>query len=126
MNNLPIGHGELILVIDDESSILEIIRFFLESLNYNVLTADNGREAIALYTENKDVIKAILLDNDLPVINGEKTFKIITSMSSDVKIIIMSGSSCDELKQKYKTAHAFIPKPFEFRNLLIVLDEVLK
>jgi nitrogen-specific signal transduction histidine kinase len=51
--DLPLGHGELILVVDDEESIREITRGTLETFGYTVLTAGDGTEALALYADKK-------------------------------------------------------------------------
>jgi len=56
---LPTGHGEGILVVDDEAPIREITKTALEAHNYKVLTASNGIEAIELYAQHKDEISGI-------------------------------------------------------------------
>ena len=56
------GHGELILVADDESAICEILKTALETYNYRVITASDGVEALALYSQHKDEIKVVLTD----------------------------------------------------------------
>lgn len=53
---LPLGHQEVILVVDDEATILEITKTALLAHNYKVLTANGGIEAIALYTEHPNEI----------------------------------------------------------------------
>src|ERR1700752_315888 len=60
--DLPLGHGELILVVDDEESIREITRGTLETFGYRVLTASDGTEALALYADKKNEIAAVLTD----------------------------------------------------------------
>jgi two-component system, cell cycle sensor histidine kinase and response regulator CckA len=122
---LPRGNGEVILVIDDELSILEITKYFLESLNFKAITSSNGDEAIRLFAENKDNIRIVLLDNDLPIITGEEIYKSIYSMNPDVKIIIMSGSNYDDLKHSYGSFHSFISKPFQLKDLIIQIHKAL-
>ncbi|NJM17325.1 MAG: PAS domain S-box protein [Richelia sp. SM1_7_0] len=59
---IPEGKGELILLADDEMSIRDITKASLEKHNYQVLTASNGIEAIALYAQNQNEISAVLMD----------------------------------------------------------------
>lgn len=62
---MPPGHGELILVVDDEAAIREITKTSLETYNYKVLTANDGIEAIALYAEHREKISVVLMDSTL-------------------------------------------------------------
>ena len=59
---LPRGAGETVLVVDDETSILSITSETLQAFGYNVVTASNGAEAVALYAQKKETISAILTD----------------------------------------------------------------
>src|SRR5262249_51740975 len=72
-HDLPSGHGELVLVVDDESAIREITRSTLEAYNYSVLTASDGTEAIALYAQNRDIVKVVLTDMMMPFLDGPAT-----------------------------------------------------
>ena len=60
--DLPLGQGELILVVDDEESIREITRGTLETFGYSVLTASDGTEALAIYADRKNEIAVVLTD----------------------------------------------------------------
>ncbi|HEY9641211.1 MAG TPA: PAS domain S-box protein, partial [Coleofasciculaceae cyanobacterium] len=67
---LPQGQGELILVVDDESAILQSTRAILETYHYQVLTARNGTEAIAIYTQYQQDIALVLVDMMMPDMDG--------------------------------------------------------
>src|SRR5688572_13248783 len=60
--DMPLGNGELILVVDDEESIREITRGTLETFGYSVLTASDGTEALAIYADKKNDIAVVLTD----------------------------------------------------------------
>src|SRR5262249_14270879 len=62
----PRGRGECILVVDDEGHIREITRRQLEAYGYRVLTARDGDEALARYTEHQQEIHAVLTDLMMP------------------------------------------------------------
>jgi CheY-like chemotaxis protein len=124
---LPMGHGELILVVDDEVPIQEVTKETLESYGYKVLTASDGAEAIALYAENKEKIQVVLLDIMMPYMDGPATIRALQKLNPQVKIIAASG-----LKINGKAAEmagggvkTFLSKPYTAEKLLKTLAEVL-
>ncbi|MDJ0555967.1 MAG: PAS domain S-box protein [Microcoleaceae cyanobacterium MO_207.B10] len=121
------GKGELILVVDDEVSICEVIKTSLEAYNYQVATASNGLEAIALYTQYKDEIEAVLIDMMMPGLNGVVTMNSLQEINPQVKIITTSGLSNSELVNLAKDAgvNEFLSKPFSSDELLLALHRVL-
>jgi two-component system, cell cycle sensor histidine kinase and response regulator CckA len=124
----PTGHGELILVVDDEDSIREITKSSLENYGYKVLTACDGIEAIALYTQHKENISVVLVDMMMPAIDGPTTIGVLRKINPQVKIIGVSGlvlnpKMIEHLGNSVKT---FLPKPYTsdelLRNLQLVLS----
>jgi CheY-like chemotaxis protein len=67
---LPLGNGELILVVDDEASIREITKETLEASGYRVLTGNDGTEAIALYATHAQNIALVITDMMMPYMSG--------------------------------------------------------
>jgi two-component system cell cycle sensor histidine kinase/response regulator CckA len=123
---LPVGNGEFILVAEDEVSICEITRSTLEAYGYKVLTAENGEQAVALYDENKDKIKVVLMDMMMPIMDGQTSVRAIRKINPEVKIIAVSGLT--EKSRLEKIAHytnAFLPKPYTAMRLLKTIDGVL-
>jgi two-component system, cell cycle sensor histidine kinase and response regulator CckA len=127
--DIPIvdGNGELILFVDDELAITEVAKNTLENYNYQVLTANNGIEAIAIYVQNKFEIKVVITDLMMPSLDGITTIRTLKKIKPDVKIIAMSGS--DRSKDKAKAlefgVQDFLVKPFTANDLLSVLHRVL-
>ncbi|MDL5503075.1 MAG: response regulator, partial [Candidatus Methanoperedens sp.] len=111
---LSVGHGELILVAEDEGSIREITSSTLETYGYKVLTADDGAAAVALYAQNKDKIKVVLMDMMMPVMDGETSIRAIRKINHGVKVIVVSGlAEKDKLAKIESTrAQAILPKPY--------------
>ena len=127
---LPRGHGELILVVDDEASIAFIAKETLESYGYKVLVAGDGAEALAIYAQHKDDIKAVLLDMAMPVMDGPATIRVLQKVNPKVRIIGTSGlSSGHNAGHRDMNAvsgvQAFLSKPFTAEKLLTTLSEVL-
>jgi PAS domain S-box-containing protein len=125
---LPTGHGELVLVVDDEDSIREITKTSLETYGYKVITACDGIEAIALYTQQKENISVVLVDMMMPSIDGPTTIGVLRKINPQVKIIGVSGlvlnpKMIEHLGNSVKT---FLPKPYTsdelLRNLQLVLS----
>jgi PAS domain S-box-containing protein len=127
-NELPIGHGELILVVDDEDSIREITQKLLETYGYKVLAATDGIEAIALYTQHKEKISVVLIDMMMPLMDGPTTIGVLQKINPQVKIIGISGLVLSPKIIKYlgNSIKTFLPKPYTsdelLRNLQLVLS----
>ncbi|MBW4546249.1 MAG: response regulator [Symplocastrum torsivum CPER-KK1] len=125
---LPIGHEELILVVDDEVAIREITKTSLEAYNYKVMTACDGIEAVALYAEHRDKISVVLTDMMMPSMDGLTTIRTLRKINPQVKIIAISGlASSDKLAAVIGTGvKTFLSKPFTTQELLKTLDGLLR
>ncbi len=124
---LPIGHGELVLVAEDEDSVREVTVSTLKDYGYKVLTANDGADAVALYAQNKDKIKVVLMDMMMPVMDGYASIKAIRKINPQVKVIVVSGlAEKDKLVKIESTrAQAILPKPYTAEKLLKTIHEVL-
>ena len=108
-----------ILVIDDESSILSITGETLQAYGYNVLTASNGAEGVAIYATKQKKIAIVLTDLSMPVMDGRATIYAILKINPKAKIIAMSGMDEAESVAKASTAGIkhFISKPYTAATL---------
>ncbi|MBV8152484.1 MAG: response regulator, partial [Candidatus Eremiobacteraeota bacterium] len=100
-----------ILVVDDESAILQTLRFNLERSGYAVSTAFDGRTALALVgTERPDLV---ILDIMLPVLDGIATCKEIRKQNS-VPIIMLTAKDqeIDKVLALELGADDYVTKPF--------------
>ncbi len=116
-----------ILVIDDEHHILELIQFNLENNGFEVLTCDNGEDAVTTAI-NKD-IDLIILDLMLPGINGIEVCKRIKESSDNNTPIIMltaKGEENDKIQGLDIGADDYMTKPFSIRELLARIKAVLR
>ena len=128
---LPRGHGELILVVDDEASIAFIAKATLESHDYKVMTAGDGAEALAIYAQHKHEIGAVLLDMAMPIMDGPATIRVLQKVNPKVRIIGTSGLSSvhnvgQNDTQTVPGIQGFLPKPFTAEKLLSTLGKVLE
>ncbi len=121
------GHGEVILVVDDEDSIREVTKTSLEAYGYQVLVASDGIEAVALYTQQKDNISAVLIDMMMPSMDGPTTIRVLQKIDPQVKIIGVSGlvSNHKMIELVGNSVKTFLPKPYTSTELLKNLQLVL-
>jgi len=114
-----------ILVVDDEIKIIEVVKSYLESKGFKVLTAINGKDALDVFA-NKN-ISLILLDLMLPDIQGEEVCAIIRKKSR-VPIIMVTAKieESDQLKGLNNGADDYITKPFSLKTLHARVEAVLR
>ncbi|HEX3033690.1 MAG TPA: ATP-binding protein, partial [Thermodesulfobacteriota bacterium] len=128
IEKLPLGNGELILVVDDEASIRETAKATLKTYGYRVITASDGAEAVALYTHNKEDIKLVIIDMMMPIMDGPTTIRTLRDINPQIRIIAVSGlAEKDKLIEvgKAEVQHAFIPKPYTAEVLLKTVQSFL-
>ncbi len=120
------GEGTILLV-DDEEMILEVGKPMLERLGYGVLAAESGKEAIAVYQKNVDLIRGVILDMIMPEMSGGETFDRLKAINPEVKVLLSSGYSINGRAQEIlnRGCHGFIQKPFNLGDLSQRIGEML-
>lgn len=126
-SGLPRGNNELVLVVDDEESILNLAQNVLKRFGYRVLLAPNGVEAVALYARRQKEVDAVITDMVMPVMDGPATIVALKAINPNVKIIGSSGLASQDGVAKAEEAgiRHFIPKPYTAETMLNVLREAL-
>ncbi len=120
------GHGESILVVEDEEEILELTKRILEKHGYKVITASDGKEAITLYLQHKEEIKVVIIDVMMPVMDGSASIRELHKVNPEIKIIAISGLiEKNKLAEVADLANAFLSKPYTSKKLLQTIHEVL-
>lgn len=115
---VPATEEGLILLIDDSPTVVEALGDVLELLGYGVISAENGQEGVTLFEEHQDDISLVILDMNMPVMNGEETLERLRSLEPEVKIIISSGVRDAEVKRRcagHDGLH-FLHKPYDFHT----------
>ncbi|KGG79752.1 response regulator transcription factor [Caloranaerobacter azorensis] len=117
-----------ILIVDDEEHIIELIRFNLETNGYQVITANDGNEALKKIREEKPNL--VILDLMLPSIDGIEICKILRKDEETEKLpIIMLTAKSEEIDMILGLeigADDYITKPFSVRELLARIKAVLR
>jgi len=108
----------VVLLADDDDMCLEVCARMLQRLGIDVLQARDGREAVDIYRNNKDVIDLVILDMQMPH-NGAMAFEKIRALHVEVKIIVASGYVEEDLIGELlaKGCRGFIQKPFGIEKL---------
>jgi CheY-like chemotaxis protein len=119
------GNGTVLLV-DDEETVRAIGSEMLRELGFEVVTAEDGRHALEIFTEKSDFL-CVILDLTMPRMDGEQTFRELRKLSPDLKIIMSSGYNEQEINQKFagKGLAGFIQKPYTISELSKVLISVV-
>ena len=119
---------ESVLIVDDQDMILTVAGDMLKALGYKVFTAQGGKEALAIYNENKKSIDVVILDMIMPSMSGGETFDKLKAINPDVRVILSSGYSINgqatEIMQR--GCNGFIQKPFNIKELSQKIREVLE
>lgn len=115
-----------ILVIDDSAAIREALTDILTSeTEAAVYTAANGHEALRILQQSRG-IALILLDMNMPVMNGEQTYQKVQEIAPQVKVIVSSSLSPAEARSRFGEWElpAFLQKPYDLRTLLNLVQLV--
>lgn len=126
-DELVLGSGETVLVVDDERTIREVNQAALEAYNYRVLTAADGIEAIALHVEHKLDIRLAVVDLMMPVMDGKTAISTLKKINPQIKIIAVSGLVANHQVAETigNEIDVFLPKPYSARDLVKAIQEVL-
>lgn len=114
-----------ILVVDDDKHILEYIKRIFEIFGFHikVIEAMNGKEAVEL--AQKHFPNLIIMDIEMPVMDGMKALKILKSesLTSEIPVIACTGRAFAEDKERFlhEGFNGFISKPFRITDFM---DEV--
>ena len=121
------GNGEMILVVDDEKPILQVTRMALEQQDYDVVTASDGPEALAIFAQKMSAIDLVLTDIQLPHMDGVNLIRTLKKMKPDITVIASTGqgeNDCDSQLQALGVNH-LLTKPYDTQKLLGTLRGAL-
>ena len=87
----PPGAERTILIADDDPDVLELTSTTLESHGYRVLRARDGSEALEIFAEESDRVSGVLCDQDMPILDGLATLRVMARMAPEVKLLLITG-----------------------------------
>ena len=120
------GNG-VVMVVDDDKQILDIAANILEEFGYNVLTANNGLEAMDVYRDNGANVDLIILDMSMPILSGQQTLSRIREINPTQKVIMASGFAQDDRIEDFKGLGPveLIQKPYSMYELGAKIKEII-
>jgi len=114
----PGGH-ETILLVEDESSILEMVTTMLSNLGYEVLSTSSPSEALVIARKHRRRIRLLITDVVMPELNGRDLAWSLKRIIPDLRCLFMSGYTSEVIAHQgvLEDGVHFIPKPFTSRGL---------
>jgi PAS domain S-box-containing protein len=108
------GHGEMVLLVEDDPMVMEMSKGMLQKLNYTVVSASSPEEAIKLAAEHAGKIVLLLTDVIMPEMNGKDLANKLRSSYPNLKCIFMSGYTADIVAHQgfLDEGVQFLQKPF--------------
>ena len=118
---------QMILLVDDQSDILQICKQMLENKGYSVLTALSPREAIDLAMQYTGTITLLVTDVIMPDMSGSQLLKELQTIIPDLKALFMSGYTFDYIAHRFERIESvkFIEKPFSVNAFIKIVQEVI-
>ena len=122
------GAGATLLFVDDETIQLHLMEKVLEREGYRVLTASDGAEAVEMHLRHQDEIAIVILDLQLPKINGWEAFQLMRKIQPRLKALFATGFAPPEIEAKLTQGEigGIILKPYELDKVLEKISEILQ
>ena len=130
---LPVG-GDLdwcgsgtVLLVDDEHVVRNVARRILEKIGFEVVVASDGLEALQVFDKHRGDIDLVILDLDMPRLDGRQTFDRLRQVDDEVPILLCSGYGREFAAARFESncVSAFLEKPYTVGALRRKLREVL-
>lgn len=121
------SNGRKILIVDDESTILELLGEMVQSLGFTPILAGEGPAAVKLFSEHHASIDVVLLDMVMPYMDGRDVFDALTVVRPDLRVIVASGQAPNGRWGHILQSgpHRFLKKPFTRDDLSRAVQQVM-
>ncbi len=117
-----------VLIVDDEPHVLEGLKFRLEKLGYEILTAVDGGEALELIRDEKPDL--VLLDLRIPTMGGDEVCRRVKEDEElrQIPVILCTASGADVIVEKAREAKSddYLLKPFAYKELLEKVEKLTR
>jgi CheY-like chemotaxis protein len=126
------GHGETVLVVDDELQILDVTKKTLEKHGYHVFVAEDGVAAMACFRQHHREIQAVLTDLDMPSLDGVGLVRALRTIDPATPVGVCSGIGSERSLEEKKAVlrqlgvETFLSKPYAAPTLINALQDILR
>lgn len=119
---------ETILIVEDDALNRDLLYDILSQESYNILLADSGHKALEIFQREREEIGLIIIDMNMPGMNGKETIHAIKKVYPDVKIILTTGYELNgAVSEAFPSGvAAFVKKPFRINTLISTVRKVLE
>ena len=127
---IPDGHGELVLVVDDDATVRMMVGAILTKHGYHIVSCADGVEAIAFFDAHSGRIPLVVTDIDMPNLGGLALVRALLTRRPDIRLLAISGlspsdSDGSDIPAVRDLVDAFLPKPVTANDLLGAVHRVL-
>jgi PAS domain S-box-containing protein len=123
----PLSGTETILLVEDETSVRQLVERVLKSRGYGVLAAADGGDALRLASDDGLTVDLVLTDIVMPEMSGRELVEALHTRRPALRVLYMSGYTDDEIVRRglNDPGMSFIQKPFTAENLAMQVRKVL-
>jgi CheY-like chemotaxis protein len=118
-----------VMIVDDEALLLEVMSLILTEAGYEVFSARDGFEAVALYGRHASRIRAVVLDLSMPHTRGEVVLSMLREMAPTLPILVSTGSPAQHVLESRPVGEAsigYLMKPYAPAALLAELERLIQ
>jgi len=125
--SMPEGHGELILIADDEPELRDTLAYILQRLGYRTLLAEDGEKALALFDAEQADIALVILDVVMPKLGGPDVARRMRDAVADLPVIFSTGyDAANAMPGNDTLEHEHVlTKPFRVEALAAEVRQLL-
>ncbi|MFO8089333.1 MAG: PAS domain S-box protein, partial [Desulfatiglandaceae bacterium] len=125
---IPVGSGETVLIVEDEASILKLTKRILERFGYTVLEASGPEEAMVIAKEHSGGVHLLITDVVMPGMNGRELADKLQTDYPKLKVLFMSGYTADVIARHgiLNPGVKFVQKPFSIEDLANKIRQALE
>src|SRR3569623_1360580 len=117
-------HGT-ILVVDDAPGVQKLVRRALGHRGFQLLSAADGQEGIALFEQHREVIRLILMDMTMPRMSGVEALREIRARGSNVPILLSTGYDVGAMGNQAQEFSGVLEKPYDVQDLWSAVERAL-
>lgn len=121
------GSGN-ILIADDNPAVRDLLCTMASRCGFTVIEAEDGRKALEIFQKRRDEILCVILDMDMPNLDGEKTLDELRNLQPDLPVVVSSGLDDEEVLERFegKNISGFMLKPYHYTAFIATMKKVLK
>ena len=126
MSCSSVSRQDCILAIDDELTILDIVKTALETEGYTVHTASTPTKAIKFYEQHWRKIELVLMDFMMPEMTGDLVFEHLQRINPDVRVLLLTGSYMFQRDERFvRRLRGYMEKPINLNVLALRVKDVI-